>query len=55
MEIAIIPKCKQLTLENGYHFWQILVAICFFPLGLIALDLDKKETVCNHCGYRFQT
>jgi len=55
MKNVYCPKCKNLTPEKGYKVWQILVAICFFPLGLIALDLDKKVTVCKHCGYAFQT
>jgi hypothetical protein len=47
-------KCNQLTPAGGYKAWQIIVAVCFFPIGLIALDLDKKVTICKHCGYRFQ-
>ena len=45
------PKCKQLTPKSGYKAWQIIVAICFFPLGLIALDMDGKTTTCKNCGY----
>lgn len=48
------PRCKTLTKKAGYHAWQIIVAICFFPLGLIALDADGKLTTCRKCGYTWQ-
>lgn len=49
------PKCKELTPKAGYRTWQIIVAICFFPLGLIALDADSKPTKCKKCCYTWQT
>jgi len=49
------PKCRELTPKGGYKTWQIIVAICFFPIGLIALDADGKITTCIHCGYSWQT
>jgi hypothetical protein len=48
------PRCKTLTKKAGYNAWQIIVAICFFPLGLIALDADGKPTTCRKCGYTWQ-
>jgi hypothetical protein len=48
------PKCKSLTKQGGYKTWQIVVSICFFPLGLIALDADKKLSKCCNCGLVWQ-
>ena len=45
------PRCKELTKKGGYKAWQIIVSICFFPFGLIALDADGKATTCEKCGY----
>lgn len=47
-------ECKKLTKKGGYHTWQILVAICFFPIGLFALLAEKKPTTCSHCGHTWQ-
>ena len=48
------PKCKGLTTKGGYKTWQIIVAICFFPIGLIALDADREITTCQQCGHAWQ-
>jgi hypothetical protein len=48
------PRCKALTTKGGYKTWQIIVAICFFPLGLIALDADGKTSTCHKCGHTWQ-
>ncbi len=48
------PKCDYLTKRGGYKGWQILVAICFFPLGLLALLADKNVTICHKCGHAWQ-
>jgi hypothetical protein len=48
------PRCKALTHKGGYKTWQIIVAICFFPLGLIALDADGKTSTCHKCGHTWQ-
>lgn len=54
MANAYCPKCKQLTKKAGYKPWQIIVSICFFPFGLIALDADGKVTICKNCGHTWQ-
>lgn len=54
MENINCPKCNALVTRGGYKSWQIVVAICFFPLGLIALDADKKLTNCHICGHTWQ-
>jgi hypothetical protein len=30
------------------------VAICFFPVGLLALLAGRKPTACGKCGTAFQ-
>ena len=54
MAVLSCPECKKMTQKGGYQTWQIVVAICFFPLGLLALLADKKPTVCNSCGHTWQ-
>lgn len=51
LENIYCPKCKKITKKNGYHLWQIIISVCFFPIGLIVLDADKKPTVCEHCRH----
>lgn len=45
------PKCGELTPERGYSGWQIVIAILFFPIGLLALLADKEPTKCEHCSH----
>jgi len=49
------PKCSELTKKGGYKAWQIIVAICFFPIGLLALLADRKPTQCQKCRHSWQT
>jgi hypothetical protein len=48
------PKCATMTIRNGYPVWVIIVAICFFPLGLLALLAGRKPTTCQQCGFTWQ-
>ncbi|WP_081483219.1 DUF2367 domain-containing protein [Aquimarina agarilytica] len=48
------PKCENLTKRGGFRAWQIIVAICFFPVGLLALLADRSPTQCNKCGHTWQ-
>jgi len=48
------PKCSELVSRGKYKTWQIVIAICFFPIGLLALLADRKPTVCAKCGYHWQ-
>lgn len=36
--------------------WAIVVAVIFFPLGLLALLAKKEENVfrCDNCGYTYK-
>ena len=45
------PKCDKMTTKGGFNTWQIVVAIWFFPIGLLALLFDKKPTTCTSCGH----
>ncbi len=48
------PKCATMTIRNGFPVWAIIVAICFFPPGLLALLAGRKPTTCQHCGFTWQ-
>jgi hypothetical protein len=54
MGMISCPKCSTHVVKGGYNTWQIVVAVCFFPLGLLALLADKKPTTCGNCGNIFQ-
>lgn len=47
------PKCGTMTRRGGYPAWVIIIAICFFPLGLLALLADRNPSVCHNCGHTF--
>jgi len=49
------PKCSELTVRAGFPDWAIILAICLFPLGLLALLAGRKPTVCPNCGFAWQT
>jgi hypothetical protein len=48
------PRCREWVDEANPPTWTIVVAVCFFPLGLIAPFAIKQPTVCSRCGYRFE-
>ena len=43
------PKCGN-EMKSKYHGWQIMVAIFLFPIGLLALLMDKQKK-CSNCGF----
>jgi len=51
MLILLCPKCNELTKKGNYKKWQTTVAICFFPIGLIALLAGRTATTCQNCNY----
>lgn len=51
MSMISCPKCSKTAQKGGFHAWQIIVAICFFPIGLIALLAEKEPSKCNDCGH----
>lgn len=48
------PKCGAGASRGGIPIWQIVVAICFFPIGLLALLAGRNPTVCPKCGNSWQ-
>lgn len=54
MALVSCPKCQQSTKRGGFAAWQIIVAILFFPLGLLALLAGRQPAHCSACGYRWE-
>ena len=52
MAAVTCPKCGSLTSQAGFPAWVIIVAICFFPVGLLALLAGRKPTQCGNCSHR---
>jgi len=40
--------------RGGLKTWQIIVAICAFPIGLLALLADRNPTQCSKCQHTWQ-
>lgn len=55
MALVSCPKCSTNTQQGGYPVWVIIVCICFFPVGLLALLAGKKPSTCGSCGHTFQS
>ncbi len=55
MAVVSCPKCNNAVVLSGYPAWAIIVAICFFPLGLLALLAGRKPSRCQHCGFTWQS
>ncbi len=49
MAIVNYPACNNLTKSVGYPTWVIIVAICFSPLGLLALLTNRNPTTSYSC------
>lgn len=54
MAMVSCPKCSKLTPAGKYPTWVIIVAICFFPLGLLALLAGREPSTCTSCNNTFQ-
>jgi len=52
--LVTCPKCGSVAKRGGYAGWQIVVAILFFPIGLLALAAGRQPTKCILCGFRWQ-
>lgn len=46
------PACHRGVLEDSFTCCGMLMAICFFPLGILCC-LAMREKRCNHCGITF--
>ena len=54
MSLISCPKCSAPAKKGGFKAWQIIVAICFFPIGLLALMTDREITRCPQCSHMWQ-
>ena len=45
------PECRAIALRGGFKAWQIVIAILFFPIGLLALFAARKPNKCPECGH----
>jgi len=43
------PLCDAPAIPGGFKIWQIIVAILFFPLGILALFAPRKPNQCTRC------
>jgi hypothetical protein len=48
------PKCSTMTQQGGFPTWTIVVSICLFPVGLLALLAGRTPTRCPSCGHTWQ-
>lgn len=48
------PKCGKIINQGPIPAWQIVVAICFFPIGLLALLAGREPTTCPYCHHTAQ-
>lgn len=54
MATVSCPKCNTLNVRSGFPVWTIIVSICFFPIGMLALLAGRKPTQCRQCGFIWQ-
>ncbi|MEJ2009607.1 MAG: hypothetical protein P8Z30_15870 [Acidobacteriota bacterium] len=54
MAAVSCPKCNALTQRAGFPVWVIIVCICLFPAGLLALLAGRKPTTCQNCRFTWQ-
>jgi hypothetical protein len=47
-------KCNAMTTRGGYAIWKIVVAILFFPIGLLILLTGRDPTRCSSCGFTWE-
>lgn len=50
MALINCPRCGQPAVAGGIPAWQIIVSICFFPIGMLALLAGRDPSRCQHCG-----
>jgi hypothetical protein len=48
------PKCNTSQKRAGYPAWVIVVSVCLFPFGLLALLVGRKPTKCEQCGFTWK-
>ena len=55
MGMVVCPQCHLPTKNAGYPLWVIIVAVCLFPVGMLACLAGRKPTTCKHCGLQWKT
>jgi hypothetical protein len=55
MAVVSCPKCNKIVISAGFPTWAIIVSICFFPFGLLALLAGREPTRCPFCGMIWRT
>jgi hypothetical protein len=50
----VCPECQAIASRGGFKVWQIVVAIFFFPMGLLALLAPRNPNMCPECGHKWQ-
>ena len=53
-EKVTCPKCNEKTKRAGFHIWQWLVTLFFFPLGALSLLAGRKNTICSACNHEWK-
>jgi hypothetical protein len=51
---AICPRCTTPARKGTFAWWVLLAAVCLFPLGLLALLIGPRPTLCPSCGYSWK-
>jgi hypothetical protein len=49
------PRCQTSQKPAGYPAWALVVSVCLFPFGLVALLVGRKPTKCVQCGFEWRT
>lgn len=55
MAVVSCPRCGTVNPREGFPVWVYLVAVFFFPFGLLAFLAGRKPTQCRNCGFVFAT
>jgi hypothetical protein len=50
MAVVSCPKRNKMANSAGFPTWAVIVSICFFSLGLLALLAGPEPTRCTFCG-----
>ena len=45
------PQCGGKATRGQFSAWQFILAVCFFPIGLLALLAGREPTTCPNCGH----
>ena len=54
MSFVTCPRCGAAAGRAGFPAWVVMVAICLFPVGLLALLAGRSPSMCAKCGTAWQ-